>query len=63
MASKVEAPVIGAEIDPSDPSGTAMNVVLGIVGVAITLVIVVAGQSLFNKFAGQSDLIDEAVVV
>lgn len=63
MASKVKAPLIGAELDPSDPSGSAMNVVLGIVGVAVTLTIVVAGQTVFNKFADASDAIDKAVVV
>ena len=46
----VEAPVIGAELDPSDPAGTMQSIVLGVLGVALTFGILAGGQSVYNRF-------------
>ena len=63
MATKATAPLIGADIDPSDPAGTLKGIVLGIIGVAVTIGVVVMAQSGFNRFAGTSDSIPKAEVI
>jgi len=63
MADEVTAPLIGAKLDPDDVPGTLQSIVLGIIGVIVTIVVVVAGQKGYNFLASKSGNIPEAVVV
>lgn len=51
MANKIEAPITGTEVDPSDPAGSARNVLFGIVGTALALAIFAGGQTVYNYIA------------
>lgn len=45
---EVEAPVTGTEVDTSDPAGSVMSIVAGVLGVGLLTVIVSYGSSLGN---------------
>jgi hypothetical protein len=54
MANKITAPFTETEVDPSDPAGSAKNVMYGIGGVALALAIFAGGQSLYNWIANST---------
>lgn len=53
---KVEAPIVGTQIDSADPVGSAKNIVLGVVGVAVFITMMAfgsrAGQTLTSVVDG-----------
>ena len=59
----VEAPVIGAELDPSDPSGTAQSIVLGVLGVTLALGVSAMGRDLYNRLTQTTDQLNEVEVL
>lgn len=59
----VEAPVIGAELDTSDPSGTAQSIVLSVLGVTLALGVSAMGRDLYNRLTQTTDSLDEVEVL
>lgn len=53
--TQIEAPIVGAELDSNDLSGSAMSVVMAILGTAMTFGILAVARSMFNRAAGKSD--------
>lgn len=51
MASKIDAPFVDAQVDPSDPAGSAMSILYGIIGVAVAFLVFAGGQKLYNAIA------------
>lgn len=45
-------PFVGTEVDTSNPSESAQNVALAVVGVAGTFGVLAAGQFLYNRARG-----------
>jgi len=56
---EIEAPVVGVTFDTDDIPGSLMNVVMGVVGVAMSLGIIAAGRSLWNSTSEQTDAVGE----
>lgn len=52
---EVEAPLAGAEVDTSDPSGSAVSILGGIAGFGLLAVIVTYGKRLGNAVTDQVD--------
>lgn len=46
--AEVEAPLVGAEVDTEDPSGSAVSIVMAILGVGLASVIVAYGREVGN---------------
>lgn len=64
MATKVEIPVVGEDVDPTDPAGTIRTVVMSSVGVAIMFGVFALGQWLWNQVAGNTpDVAQEVEVI
>lgn len=51
MASKIEAPVTGTEVDVTDPLGSGKNIVYGVLGIALLFAMMAGGQTVYNYFA------------
>lgn len=51
MAQTVEAPVVGAELDPDDPSGSVVSIIMAVVGVLLAGGVVAAALAVWNMLA------------
>jgi hypothetical protein len=63
MVLKGEIPVLDESYDLSDPSGTAMTAVSGIVGVAMMFGIFAAGRSVYNRLSQETDAVNQIEVL
>jgi len=63
MVLKGEIPVLDESYDLSDPSGTAMTAVSGIVGVAMMFGIFAAGRSVYNRLSRETDAVNQVEVL
>ena len=54
MAEKIEAPVTGTEIDPTDPVGSLKSLLYGGFGVAIMFTVVAMGKWMYNNLIAQN---------
>lgn len=52
---KVEAPIVGTEIDTNNPVDSAKNVVLGVVGVAVFITMLAFGSRAGNTLTQAVD--------
>lgn len=52
---EVEAPIVGSEVDTDDPSGSAVSIVSGILGVGLMTVVLKYGQQVGNWASEQVD--------
>lgn len=50
---EVEAPIVGSEVDTSDPSGSAASIATGIAGVGLMTIVLRYGNQLGNWAAEQ----------
>ena len=62
MATKLEAPFTGTEIDTGDPVGSVKNLLMGMLAVAIMLFVFAGGQRLFNFGASNVNAVDDIEV-
>jgi hypothetical protein len=63
MVLEGEIPVLDEEYDLSDPSGTAMTAVSGIVGVAMMFGIFAAGRAVYNRLSQETDAVNQIEVL
>jgi hypothetical protein len=63
MAEEVEAPVTGGKVDPSDPSGSAVSIVMAMLGLVLAGGIVTGATLIWNALASRTpDTVPEAEV-
>lgn len=63
MVLKGSIPVLDESYDLSDPSGTAMTAVSGIVGVAMMFGIFAAGRAVYNRLSMETDAVNQIEVL
>lgn len=63
MVLKGEIPVLDESYDLSDPSGTAMTAVSGIIGVAMMFGIFAAGRAVYNRLSQETDAVTQIEVL
>lgn len=52
---EVEAPIVGSEVDTSDPSGSAASIARGVLGVGLMTVVLKYGNQIGNWATEQVD--------
>ena len=63
MSEKVKAPIVGGEVDPSDPTGSLTSIVLAIGGLLLGGIIVSAAAYAWNELASRTpDAIPEVEI-
>ena len=63
MVVEGSIPVLDESYDLSDPSGTAMTAVSGVVSVTMMIAIFAAGLTVFNRLSQETDALDEVEVL
>ena len=63
MVLKGTIPVLDESYDLSDPSGTAMTAVSGIIGVSMMFAIFAAGRSIYNRLSQETDAVNQVEVL
>jgi len=54
MAEKVTAPIVGGEVDPSDPTGSVVSIVMAVGGLLLGGAIVAAAAYAWNYAADRT---------
>lgn len=63
MVLEGEIPVLDEEYDLSDPSGTAMTALSGVIGVAMMFGIFAAGRAVYNRLSQETDAVNQIEVL
>lgn len=59
MAQKIPLPVVGEDLDPSEPDEAVKTILMAITGTTLVLGIFAVARSGFNMLAGQTDAVNE----
>lgn len=63
MADKVEAPIVGGEVDPSDPVGSFGSIAMAVAGLLLGGVVVATAAWLWNQLATRTpDVVPEVEI-